>query len=84
MINWNVRFKNKAFWISFIPAVILVIESIGRLFGFELDLSEINDNLAECIDSVFMVLVILGVVIDPTTIGIGDSENAMQYTEPRR
>ena len=82
-INWKVRIKNKTFWITFIPAVLLLIQVIAALFGYELDLSEIGNKLLEVIEAVFGVLVILGVITDHTTKGLGDGEVGLSYTEPK-
>lgn len=84
MINWTVRFKNKSFWLSFIPAVLLLVQVVAALFGFELDLGDIGNRLIDVVNAVFAVLAILGIVTDPTTDGVGDSAQAMTYTEPRR
>ena len=82
MINWKVRFKNKVFWITFIPAVLLVIQTLAALFGITLDLSAIGDKLIEVVDAVFSLLVILGVVVDHTTKGVKDGALGSTYTEP--
>lgn len=82
-INWKVRLKNKQFWLALIPAVLLLIQAIASVFGFVLDLSELGDKLLVVVNTLFTVLVILGVVVDPTTKGVGDSENAITYTEPK-
>lgn len=82
MINWKVRLKNKNFWIALIPAVILLIQVVASLFGFEIDLSDIKGKLLAIVDVVFVILAILGIVTDHTTAGIADSERAMTYTEP--
>ena len=84
MINWTVRFKNKSFWLSFIPAVLLLVQVVAALFGFELDLGDIGNRLIDVVNAVFAVLAILGIVTDPTTDGVGDSAQAMTYTEPRK
>ena len=83
MINWKVRVKNKAFWIAFIPALILLIQLVGTLFGFTIDLSDISGKLLAIVDAAFAVLAILGIVNDPTTKGISDSEKALTYVEPK-
>ena len=82
-INWLVRVKNKMFWISLIPALIVLIQTIAAVFGFTIDLNELGNNLVNVVNAVFVVLAILGIVIDPTTADAGDSENAMTYTEPK-
>lgn len=82
MINWVVRIKNKQFWISIIPALALCAQAIAAVFGFELDLSTMVGKILAVVDAVFAVLVIMGVVVDPTTAGVGDSIRAKGYTEP--
>lgn len=83
MINWTVRFKNKSFWLSFIPAVLLLVQVVAALFGFELDLGDIGNRLIDVINAVFAVLAILGIVTDPTTEGVGDSAQALTYDRPK-
>lgn len=83
MINWLVRFKNKSFWISFIPAMLLLVQVVAALFGFELELGDIGDRLLAVVNALFAVLALLGVVADPTTAGVSDSTQAMSYTKPR-
>ena len=83
MINWKVRIKNKAFWLAMIPAVLLLVQTVAALFGFTLDLGEIGDKLLAVVNAVFGLLVILGVVNDPTTAGIADSKQARTYISPK-
>ena len=83
-INWLVRIKNKAFWLAIVPAVLLLIQVIAAVFGITLDLGELGNALIDVVNAVFGVLIILGVVNDPTTAGLGDSEQAMTYTEPKK
>lgn len=84
MINWKVRFANKQFWLAFIPAVLLAIQAIAKVFGFELDLGEFGNNMLGVVEAVFLVLTILGIVTDPTTEGVGDSQRAMTYEKPAK
>lgn len=82
-INWVVRLKNKQFWVAFIPAVLLLIQVVASVFGFTLDLGDLGNKLLDVVNAVFGVLVILGIVTDPTTKGVGDSAKALTYTEPK-
>ena len=84
MINWRVRIKNKNFWLALIPAVLLLVQTVAKVFGYELDFGAMNDNLLAVINAIFAVLVILGVVNDPTTDGITDSKQAMTYEAPKK
>ena len=81
-VNWIVRLKNKQFWMSVVPALALVAQAIAAVFGWTLDLSTLTGKILSVVDAVFALLVILGVVVDPTTIGVKDSERAMKYKEP--
>ena len=81
-INWIVRIKNKAFWLAIIPAVLLLIQAVADVVGYQLDFGDISEKLIAVVNAVFMVLSILGIVVDPTTAGIGDSNRALTYTTP--
>ena len=81
-INWLVRIRNKQFWISVIPAIALVIQAVAAVFGWTPDFSNLVGKLVTVVDAVFALLVILGIVVDPTTAGIGDSKRALGYDEP--
>lgn len=82
-INWKVRAKNKTFWLALIPAVLLLAQQVAGLFGVALDFGGLKDQLTAIVGTVFTLLAILGIVADPTTAGVGDSEQAMTYTEPK-
>jgi len=82
MINWNVRIRNKQFWRSLIPALALAVQAVAALFGFTIDLTTLIGKIIAVVDAVFAVLAILGIVVDPTTAGVGDSARAMRYEEP--
>lgn len=84
MINWLVRIKNKQFWLAIIPAVLLLIQAVAAPFGLVLDFGELGNKLIAIVEAVFVVLAILGIVTDPTTAGVGDSAQALTYTEPKK
>ena len=82
-INWRVRLANKAFWLSLIPALLLLVQVVAAVFGYTLDLGDLGNKLLAVVNAVFAVLTILGVVNDPTTVGINDSEQALTYDKPK-
>ena len=84
MINWKVRLKNKAFWLSLIPAILLLIQVVAAPFGMVLDFGELGNQLLAIVNAIFAILAILGIVTDPTTAGVGDSTQALTYTEPKK
>lgn len=82
-INWRVRLKNKTFWLSLIPAVLLLVQVIAAVFGDTLGLGGLGNKLLAVVNALFAVLSILGVVTDPTTKGVSDSTQALSYEEPK-
>ena len=81
-INWKVRLKNKTFWLAIIPAVLLLVQQIVGLFGVVIDFTPLQNQLVTIIGTVFSILAILGIIVDPTTKGISDSKQVLTYTEP--
>ena len=82
MINWKVRFKSKVFWLAIIPGLLLLAQTVLNVFGVQFDFTDIQAKILAVVEAVFGVLVILGIVTDPTTAGVSDSTRAMTYTEP--
>ena len=80
-INWTIRLKNKTFWLAIIPAVLLLIQAVAAVVGFQLDFGDISEKLIAVVNAVFVVLSILGIVTDPTTEGINDSTRALSRKE---
>lgn len=82
-INWKVRARNKAFWLALIPAVLLLVKQVCAVFGVQLDFGELQAQLVAIVGTVFTLLAIMGIVADPTTKGMGDSEQALSYEKPK-
>ncbi|MEX6015041.1 phage holin [Mammaliicoccus sciuri] len=80
-INWKVRIKQKSFWVAIISAILLFAQQVSGVF--EYDIMVYTDQITNILNSVLGVLVLLGVVQDPTTRGIKDSQQAQQYNEPK-
>jgi phi LC3 family holin len=83
-INWKVRLKNKNFWIALIPTVLLLVKPILELFGVDIDLGEVGNALLSIVDGVFVLMAVLGIITDPTTAGMSDSELALTYDKPKK
>ena len=75
MINLKLRLKNKTTLVALISAVFLMLQQFGL---------HIPTNIQEGVNTFVGILVILGIVTDPTTKGIGDSEQALTYQEPKK
>ena len=82
-INWKVRVKTQAFWLALIPALLLLVQQVCAVVGVQLDFGDLQAQLVAIVGTVFTLLAILGIVADPTTAGVGDSEQAMTYDEPK-
>ena len=79
-INWKVRFKNKVWLGSFFSLVVGFIYSLLALFDV---FPAVTQSLVvQLLNQVLTFLGLIGVIVDPTTAGIGDSERAMGYEEP--
>ena len=80
MINWKVRFRNKTWLTMFISLVVGFVFNILRLFDVSPVVTEsLVMNIA---GQVLTLLGLIGVIVDPTTAGVGDSERALGYEEP--
>ena len=81
-INWKVRIRNKWFWMTAIPLLLLLIQQVAAIFGFVLDFELLQSQLLAVVETLFLILGLLGVAVDMTTEGIQDSKRAMSYEEP--
>lgn len=81
-INWTVRLKNKNFWITIVPAFLLLVQAVLKVFGVSIDIGEVGNAILSVVDAAFVVMSILGIVTDPTTKGVSDSARAMTYNTP--
>lgn len=79
-INWKVRFKNKAWLTSFISLVIGFVFGVLRLFDVIPVITE--DKILNIINQFLTFLGLIGVLVDPTTAGLNDSNRAMGYVDP--
>ena len=79
-LNWKVRFKNKLWLGSFLSLIVGFVYSMLALFDV---FPEVTQSLVlQLLNQVLTFLGLIGVIVDPTTAGIGDSDRAMGYTEP--
>lgn len=83
-VNWRIRLKDPTFWVTLVPELILCIQAVLYVFDVSVDLSDLGNRVVAAIDAVFIVLTTLGIIRDPTTGGLGDSELAMTYTTTKR
>lgn len=78
-MDWKTRIRSKAFWITLVPAVVVLIQMIGNIFGLDMSkLTGLSEQLIAVINALFVVLSILGIAVDPTTKGIKDNKEDNQ------
>ena len=59
MINWKVRLKNVNFWLTAIPALLLVLQTLAALFGWQLELGALQEKLLAAVNALFALLAVL-------------------------
>lgn len=74
MINWKLRLQNKVTLIALLGAIFLMSQQFGL---------DIPKNIQDGVNTFVYILVLLGVVNDPTTSGITDSKQALEYKNPK-
>ena len=79
-INWKVRFQNKVWLGSFLSLIVGFVYSLLALFDV---FPRVTQNLVvQLLNQVLTFLGLIGVIVDPTTAGIGDSDRALAYEAP--
>ncbi|MEG0259909.1 MAG: phage holin [Lysinibacillus sp.] len=81
-INWKVRLKHKPFLVALFAFVLLLAQQVAQAFGYDLP-SAVGEQATAIFNTILSILVLLGIVVDPTTNDVGDSEQALGYNKPR-
>ena len=79
-INLKVRIKNPTFWLTFLPTIVAFCYAMADIFGIVPKISQ--DNILKAVTLIVSALASLGVLVDPTTKGVGDSNRVMGYDKP--
>lgn len=79
-MNWKVRFRNPTWLTMFISLIVGFVFNILKMFGVVPSITE--NQIMEVVSQILTFLGLIGVLIDPTTVGISDSNRAMSYEEP--
>lgn len=90
-MDFNKRIKNEIFWVTLIPTVLLLIQQVLAIFGIHFDYTNISEHLVGVVGTVFALLALLGVAVNPLTKGISDTDHeaevemlAQHYKDDRR
>ena len=81
-INWKVRFKNKVWLTSFIALIVSFVFTLLAMFDVYPKVTQ--NTILQIVNQLLEFLALIGVIVDPTTEGLGDSQRALSYTEPWR
>lgn len=79
-INWKVRFKNKTWLATFLSLIIGFVYNLLAMFDVYPVITE--NTVMQVVGQVLTLLGLIGVLVDPTTAGLNDSQRAMSYEEP--
>ncbi len=80
-INWKIRLRSGPFWVGLISLVLTFIYTVLSTFDVipQIDQKQIMDMIV----MLLQIFSFVGVVTDPTTKGLSDSEQAMTYQKPK-
>ena len=81
-INWKVRFQNKTFLTGLISLVVVFIYDLLQLL--EIVPAVTQSAVMQVAEGVLTILGMVGVITDPTTAGLSDSQQAMAYETPKK
>ena len=83
-LNIPVRFKNVWFWVGLIGTILTAMNvEPAMLTSWPLVWEAIMNLISNPFQIGCVIIAIIGVVVDPTTKGIGDSSLAMTYKKPK-
>ena len=74
-INWSLRFRNKV-WLTTLLGVCTFVFNLLDLFGIETTVAQ--EQVMQLGAALLSLLSTLGVVIDPTTPGVSDSQTVIE------
>ena len=79
-INWKVRLRHKQFWVALIALFAVLANQIAGLFDY--DINVYSEQATEIAETILLILSAIGIIVDPTTQGLSDSDRAMTYKRP--
>jgi phi LC3 family holin len=79
-VNWTVRFKNGVWLASFLCGLVTFVYNVLAMFDIFPVVTE--NTIIQIINNILLFLSMIGVITDPTTKGLNDSQRAMSYEEP--
>lgn len=84
-VNIPVRFRNWAFWVGLVATILTAMNVSPEMFtSWDILWQEIVSLFSNPFRLFCVVFAIIGVFVDPTTAGIGDSTRALSYKNPNK
>jgi len=80
-INWKLRFSNKVTLTSIVVAAIALIYQILGMAGVVPGIAE--SQIVQLAGMIINLLAMMGIITDPTTEGVSDSSQALDYEQPK-
>lgn len=80
-INWKVRLQSGSWWMGIISAVVVAVFAILKLCKVALPVTA--DEIMNAATLILMIPAAIGIISDPTTKGVSDSQQALTYDEPK-
>lgn len=86
-INWRIRIKNPAFWVSIAIAIVTPILAYFGLTAQDMtSWGAIWDVIVQAVSNPYVILTVAvsvyNAIVDPTSTGVTDSSRALQYDVP--
>lgn len=79
-INWKLRLMNKATIAALLACTITFVYQVLSILGITPSIAE--SQVTELVGLILNILAAFGILVDPTTKGLSDSEKALGYTKP--
>ena len=88
-MNWKVRIENPVFWAQVILAVFTPILAYAGLTAEDINTWQaLGDLIMGALSNPYVLMLVVvsvwNALNDPTTSGVTDSQNALEYTEPKK
>jgi len=80
-INWKVRLRHRQFWVSLIALLLVLANQVAEIFGYNITIY--NEQVTAISETILSILALLGIIVDPTTDGLSDSNQALSYIKPK-
>lgn len=82
-INWKARFQHGPFLVALFSLALILVQQVAAAFGYGIT-DVFSEQVTGIFNTVLSILVLMGVVSDPTVEGMSDSDQALRYSKPKK